>query len=327
MVAMAAHATRSASGADSSSDDVSRCLLLALSHDELGVIVDGLADPLQPVVAVAFSSTCKGLRTPPVLERARLILVQRYFRALALCRKMKLSCIELRDGNDLTVEDQGLTTDHAAALGMILRTSGLPRLQSLNISKNLFGNAGVQAFCDDLGYGVAPCLKYLDIEDTGFGPAGAEALAAALLRGAMPRLEILFLSFNPIGNQGATALAASLRQMPALKALHFIGCGISDEGVASLFKDLGKDDFKALQTIFFEGNAITDVGHSTLVKTLDGGGMPSVHTLDVLDNPASLQARLAIIGAVVRACKRACKRAPDIAGRPPVCRLGSGGVS
>ena len=48
---MAAHATRSASGAASSSDDASRCLLLALSHDELGVIVDGLADPLQPVVA------------------------------------------------------------------------------------------------------------------------------------------------------------------------------------------------------------------------------------------------------------------------------------
>ena len=61
LAAMAARATRSASG---SSDDASRCLLLALSHDELGVIVDGLADPLQPVVAVALSSTCLGLRTP-----------------------------------------------------------------------------------------------------------------------------------------------------------------------------------------------------------------------------------------------------------------------
>ena len=61
---MAARATRSASRSARSSDDASRCLVLALSHDELGVIVDGLADPLQPVVAVALSSTCLGLRTP-----------------------------------------------------------------------------------------------------------------------------------------------------------------------------------------------------------------------------------------------------------------------
>ena len=38
-----------------SQDGTSRCHLLALSHDELGVIVDGLADPLQPVVAAAAS--------------------------------------------------------------------------------------------------------------------------------------------------------------------------------------------------------------------------------------------------------------------------------
>ena len=47
-----------------SADPAWRCHLLALSHDELGVIFDGLADPLEPSVAVAFSSTCKGLRAP-----------------------------------------------------------------------------------------------------------------------------------------------------------------------------------------------------------------------------------------------------------------------
>ena len=40
-----------ASATHSASDSSSRHLL-ELSHDELGVIVDGLADPLQPVVAV-----------------------------------------------------------------------------------------------------------------------------------------------------------------------------------------------------------------------------------------------------------------------------------
>jgi len=50
---MAARANSSVAASGSSNDD-SRCLLLALSHDELGVIFDGLADPLQPVVAVAL---------------------------------------------------------------------------------------------------------------------------------------------------------------------------------------------------------------------------------------------------------------------------------
>jgi len=84
---MAARATRSASRrtASSSSDDASRCLLLALSHDELGVVFDGLADPLQPVVAVALSSTCKGLRTP--LRVALEVLQQWHEKATDLVRK------------------------------------------------------------------------------------------------------------------------------------------------------------------------------------------------------------------------------------------------
>ena len=70
--AMATCATRSASRrsrvaeavASRGAAAVATGPLGALSHDELGVIVDGLADPLQPIVAVALSSTCLGLRTP-----------------------------------------------------------------------------------------------------------------------------------------------------------------------------------------------------------------------------------------------------------------------
>ena len=89
---MASRATRSSSGAaSSSSDDASRCLLLALSHDELGVIFDGLANPLQPVIAVAFSSTCLGLRTP--LQAAIEVLMGRHARAVVLCRKVGTTCV------------------------------------------------------------------------------------------------------------------------------------------------------------------------------------------------------------------------------------------
>ena len=95
-----------------------RCLLLALSHDELGVIVDGLADPLQPVVAVALSSTCLGLRTP--LLTALKKLKKRYKRAKKLCRKVHTSCAELRVAEELDWYRKGLTTDDVATLAKIL---------------------------------------------------------------------------------------------------------------------------------------------------------------------------------------------------------------
>merc|ERR1712185_455282 len=84
--AMAARTTRSASRRARRAEAVATGPLGALSHDELGVIVDGLADPLQPVVAVALSSTSLGLRTP--LQAALEVLKGRHARAVALCRKV-----------------------------------------------------------------------------------------------------------------------------------------------------------------------------------------------------------------------------------------------
>ena len=181
---MAARATRCASSSASrSSDDDSRCLLLALSHDELGVIVDGLADPLQPVVAVAFSSTCKGLRTP--LQAALEVLKERHGRAAILCRKLQMSCAALSDAEELYWTNECFADDDMATFVMILLTNGLLRLQALHLPFNRFGDAGVQGLCEGLGCGAAPSLHLLNLSNNQFGPAGAEALAAALFRGAM----------------------------------------------------------------------------------------------------------------------------------------------
>jgi len=57
---MAARPTRSASRKARATEAVATGPLGALSHDELGVIVDGLADPLQPVVAVALAARALG---------------------------------------------------------------------------------------------------------------------------------------------------------------------------------------------------------------------------------------------------------------------------
>ena len=44
----------------------------ALSHDEVGVVFEALAEPLEPHVAVALASTCRGLRVPTAAVVAEL---------------------------------------------------------------------------------------------------------------------------------------------------------------------------------------------------------------------------------------------------------------
>jgi len=274
---MAGRAPCSASG---SSDEDSLRHLLELSHDELSVIVDGLADPLQPVVAVALSTTCKGLRTP--LGAALELLQQRHKAAVALCRKLRtplgpMSCALLRDAKWVLSDGAALTADDMATLGMILTTTGLPRLEDLNLSRNKFGDEGMQALCVGLGRaGAAPSLRRLTLYFVNFGPAGAEALATAFCRGAMPKLDHLDLNYNPIGNQGLDALAMPLRMLPALKTMMLVQCDIGDDGVASLVVNLGNNDFKELATLWLDCNNISYAGLNSVHAAVDHGMMPAL---------------------------------------------------
>lgn len=317
-----------------SDDSSERCLLLELSHDELGVILDGLADPLEPAVAVALSSTCFGLRTP--LRLALEVLKMRHERAEALCRKigsvhtfvpvpsaarsvsgrtLTLTCAILREQCLLPLHYEGLTAEHMGTLGLILRTNGLPSLRFLRLNDNGFGDAGLLALCEGVGRGAAPSLLDLDLGDVNFGPAGAEALASALSRGAMPRLRELIVSGNRLGNQGVAALALSLRRLLVLKDLYLDNCDIGDEGVASLVGELGEGEFKALRMLWLNLNRLTDKGCATLVAAIDGGGMPKLgpdpdrldmhldECLNVSENPASVAASSAVAAALRRRYK------------------------
>jgi len=269
------------------------------------VIVDGLADPLQPVVAVALSSTCLGLRTP--LQAALEVLKGRHERAAALCRKLeaglkvvKMNCVEMRDAEKLDWPWKGLTADDMATLGTLLHWT--PRLEFLYLSQNSLGDAGMQALCEGLGCGAAPSLRRLELFHNQFGPAGAEALAAALRGGAMPKLEELGLGNNPIGNKGVAALAAPLRKLPALKVLRVMNCEIGDEGVATLVAGLGKDDFKALNELWLAGNKITGAGAAKLVAAIDAGGLPKLvdHQFFIRHNAATAAAVQAVVDALAK---------------------------
>jgi len=278
---MAARATRSASRKARVAEAVATGPLAALSHDELGVIFDGLADPVQPVVAVALSSTCLGLRTP--LRAALEVLAEQHMRVINLCPRFGLTCAELREAVELDCSHSRLTAAEVATLGMILRSNSLD-LSCLDLSCLELRDAGLQALCEGLDHGCVPSICSLSIQENRSGPAGAEALAAALRRGAMPKLEALYAHGNPIGNQGMTALAPALRKRPALAMLSCWEAGIGDEAVASLVDNLGKDEFKKLEELDLDYNDVTDVGCAKLVSAIKAGAMPCLRIVYLEEN-------------------------------------------
>ena len=239
---MAARATRSASRKARLTEAVATGPLGALSHDELGVIFDGLADPLRPAVAVALSSTCLGLRTP--LQAALKLLAQWHEKAKRLCSTVDswyvyvqyvhapASCVSLPDAKELFWFSN---PPDLLTLNMILRTNGLPKLQGLFICGVGIDEAGMQALFESLRLGGATSLRELGLQGNRCGPRGAEALAAALRGGALRKLERLILNENNnIGSQGFAALAVPLRKMPALRELFLSDTALGDDGVASL---------------------------------------------------------------------------------------------
>ena len=265
----------------------------ALSHDALGVIFDCLSDPLEPVVAVALSSTCKGLRTP--LQAALKVLRQRHLQALqgAVWKLGQLaeeewslddffSAVQLNFQRESWVEDMEIETraghsldaEDIASLAMIMRTHGLPVLQGLNLQGNGFGDVGIQRLSEGLVLGAAPSLLSLNLDGNNFGPVGAHALAASF--GGMINLKLLSVGHNRIGDQGVAALAGPLRMLARLDVLQLTRCNFGDEGAASLFADLGTDDFKALKQVDLAFNNITKMGYAHVFLAIDGDMMPEL---------------------------------------------------
>jgi len=283
------------------SSSESRCRLLVLSHDELGMIIDGLTDPLDPVVAVAIGSTCKGLRTP--LRAMLAMLEQQHTAVKVLCYKLgrqtmsdsatKWSCAELRKVHPVLMFDnwdgrhKDFTADDMAALAMVLQRQ--PRLTRLQVCGA--GNTSMQALCESLGSSRLPFLRRLGLRPSRdkitLGPPGAEALAASLRRGVLPKLEHLDLSRNPIGSEGVAALAGPLRKLPGLKHLDLNSTLLGNHGMASLFADISKDDLKALENLVLDAqgkvsnNSIGEAGIATLVAAIDGDAMPRLESVEI----------------------------------------------
>ena len=261
--------------------------LAALSGDEQRIIFSQLCNPLDPGVAVAFSSASNELRTLTQAERQQ--LQADYEAATALSQKAgKRSCKQLREakkaewyqryGWPRTRESTVvLSSDELALLGTL--GSVLPALEDLFLSVQVVPPDGVQRLAERLGAGALPALTILSLHRAHVGDAGASALAAALGRGALPRLKRLCLPCAAIGDAGLVALAPALRRRPALEMLFLDGTSLGDEGLAALVapppptgtppRPAGA--LKKLKELHLEDTLVTDAGCATLAAALSSG--------------------------------------------------------
>ena len=256
--------------------------LIQLSYDEVDIMGSGLADPLQPRLLVDLGKTCKGLRAGLQHALAELRLQHEEAKALlthhnaGLHSSMKLREVQSLDGGSKNFKD--LTPALLSTLAMLLRTNGLPRMESLGLAASIgIGAAGMQQLCLGLSRGALRSVSSLSLNGNDLGPAGAVALAAALRGGALSKLRELYLASNNIGNQGAAALAPPLRKLPALFYLVLSNNNIGDEGVTALFANLAEGDFGRLESLIFNGNHFhASQARATLRSACNVGGLPSL---------------------------------------------------
>jgi hypothetical protein len=282
--------------------------LSKLSGDEQGIILGQLRNPLEPRLAMYFSSASTELRlllTPAVQQQ----LKADHEVAAALCVKMGMeSCEELREATEVSWENKGLSAADLATLGLL--GSMLPALETLSVADNLdvAGPDGVPQLAAGLGAGALPAVAYLDLGNMHVGNAGASALAAALDRGALPRLEVLTLGKTDIGNAGLVALAPALRRLPALECLYLYDNPFGDEGLAALVAPpppagalpLPTGGLKKLELLDLDDTQVSDAGCAALATALDSGALPALVTLALADIHASAAARDAVSMALAK---------------------------
>ena len=290
--------------------------LSRLSGDEQGIILGQLRNPLEPRLAMYFSSASIELRallTPAVRQQLR----ADHEVAAALCVKMGIpGCKELREATKVDCFDRGLSAADLATLGLL--GSVLPALEVLTLIQHSgsAGPDGVLRLVEGWVAGALPAVTHLDIYNIHVGEAGASAFAAALDRGALPRLEGLVLSNAAIGDAALVALAPALRRRPALEALYLCGNPFGDEGLAALLAPpppagtppLPTGGLKKLKLLDLRYTEMIDAGCAALATALDSSALPALVTSRLNDIPASAAAIEAVREALERSRAEALAR-------------------
>ena len=260
----------------------SSCILLQLSHDEMGVVAHELCDPLRPLLAVNLSSTAKGLRVPMRAELTQ--LKQQRREAEAFATLTGLSITQLRDASNLELgsgHDRPLTLTHWRALGTLIGCGSLPMLEELEVQGSDGGGGGIAALAAGLRRGGLPSLCYLRLSSSQIGDQAASALASALTKRAVPTLTALFLDENQIGDPGLLALGPALRQLPTLRDVSLFSNQIGDRGLAALIAQPMAGVLESLESLDISDSHVTDAGCAILAAALRGGALPTLERVDV----------------------------------------------
>ena len=260
----------------------SSCILLQLSHDEVGVVAHELCDPLRPLLAVNLSSTAKVLRVPMQAELVQLRQQRREAEAFAALTG--LSITQLRDANNLELgsgHDKPLTLTHWRALGTLIGCGSLPMLEELEVQGSDGAGGGIAALAAGLRRGGLPSLCYLRLSSSQIGDQAASALASALTKRAVPTLTALFLDGNQIGDPGLLALGRALRQLPTLRDISLFSNQIGDQGLAALIAQPMTGVFESLESLDISDSHVTDAGCAILAAALRGGALPTLERVDV----------------------------------------------
>ena len=300
--------------------------LCSLDDDALGIISDGLCNPLEPDILMSFSSASHGLWAPtqPVRQQLR----ADHEAAAALCRKAGMrSCKELREAKMIHWHGYYFTAADLVTLGSLV--SVLPVLNMLSLADIPAScyhapshplaptvHDGVQRLAERLDVGTLPALTALTLSVMHVGDTGASALAAALGRGALPRLRNLSLMGSALGNAGLVALAPALRQLPGLEAIDLGGNPVGDEGISALLAPpLAASapppptvGLAKLKVLILENIQITDAGCAALASVIDNGALPALEQLGLQQEEPWTAASPAAVDAVLQVLVRACHR-------------------
>ena len=259
------------------------CLLLELSHDEVGVVAHELCDPLRPLLAVHLSSTAKGLRVP--MQAALVQLKQQRQEAEAFAALLETRIVQLCGKPHFRLGSgygRPLTLAHWRTFGTLVGCGSLPILKWLYVAGSDRGDEVLALLAAGLRHGGLPLLFSLRLMSSQIGDQGASALASALTTRAVPRLSILFLSRNKIGDSGLLALAPALRQLPTLKVLSLFGNEIGDRGLAALLAQPMTGLLESLEELHLSYNQITEAGCIPLASILHSGALPALNYLGVV---------------------------------------------
>ena len=252
----------------------------ALSHDEVGVVVQALADPLEAHIAVALASTCCGLRAPTAEMLAE--LKRQAIAVRQLCERLNCNFSSLRGVTKISVLE-----GHCEIVGKLLGNDCLTELEEIFMCYNHSAAAddSLTRVFAGLTSGALPKLRRLALGCSGISNAGASVLAAAFRRGAMPNLKTLDLGINHMTSAGLVALVPSL---PSLTTLGVDTNRIDDQGLANFLVVPPTGVLASLRRLYLSGNGeLSDAGLNALIDGLDAGALPALVCCNLRDTGAS----------------------------------------